>query len=111
MKKLFEKGINTLKKSAITDYTDYCILCGTPTTDMHHCIFGVGNRKLCDEDKILIPVCRCCHDEIHGIGIAGKLSKMLGQAIYERNALASGEVKTIDEAREKFRRRYGNCYY
>lgn len=41
--------------------------------------------------------------------MAEKLSKMFGQAIYERNKVAEGA--TIDEAREMFRKRYGQCYY
>ena len=47
--------------------------------------------------------------KIHDNPMAEKLSKMFGQAIYERNEVAKGA--TIDEAREKFRKRYGQCFY
>ena len=100
------------------EYAGYCFFCGSPNiTGEHHFLFGNGMRKLAEEDGIKAHTCDNCHtygkilERVHDNVMAEKLSKMFGQAIYERNVLASGEVKTIDEAREKFRKRYGNCYY
>jgi hypothetical protein len=95
-------------KSVITSYTDYCIFCGKTKTDIHHCIYGTSNRKLCDEDGIVIPTCRDCHEEIHKKSICGFLSKMFGQAIFERNECAKGS--SIEDARKLFRKRYGRSY-
>lgn len=97
-------------------FAGYCFFCGTPVINgEHHLVFGVSNRQKADEDGLKVPSCDSCHtigklwERIHDNTMAEKLSKMFGQAIYERNEVAKGA--TIDEAREKFRRRYGQCYY
>lgn len=100
------------------EYARYCFFCGTPVNDVvHHLIFGSANRRKADEDGLTVHICDKCHtmgsktERIHDNQMAEKLSKAFGQAIYERNALANKEVETIGEAREKFRKRYGNCFY
>jgi len=92
----------------ITDYTKYCFLCGKPTNEVHHLIYGGSLRKLADDDGLFLPCCRTCHEDIHGKGTAGKLSKILGQVIYELNYnVHKGE---IEDARKVFRERYGRSY-
>lgn len=94
------------------EYSGYCFFCGTPSINgEHHFIFGRNLRKLADEDGLKAHVCDRCHvagkvlERVHDNVIAEKLSKMLGQAVYERNECAKGA--TLDEARERFRKRYG----
>ena len=91
-------------KSIVTEYTDICIFCGGPAECEHHLIFGNSLRKLADADGLKVPACNKCHniaikpeDRIHGNPIAEKLSKQLGQAIWEAHY---GD-------REAFRKRYG----
>lgn len=92
-------------KAFITEYTKYCTLCGTPTNVLHHLCYGGANRKLSDEDGLVIPLCEKCHGEVHHNGTAGRMSKIIGQLAYELNEVATeGEIK---DAREKYRRRYG----
>lgn len=61
---------------------------------------------MAEEDGIKVPSCNRCHnigmvkERIHDNPMAEKLSKMLGQAIYEK------EIGT----REDFRKRYGKSY-
>lgn len=95
-------------KAFLTNYEKNCALCGTPKTDIHHCIPGVARRKLADADDLTIPLCRKCHDEIHANGAAMRLSKIVGQLAYELNYVADKE-KILD-AREHFRKRYGKSY-
>lgn len=92
---------------------EYCTFCGKPTNTKHHLIFGWSQRRLADEDKLYIYCCDNCHnmavkpvDRIHGNSQAEKLSKMLGQALYERNLLERGE----ENVRQKFMQRYGRSY-
>jgi hypothetical protein len=94
-------------KSIITKHTDICIFCGAPAECEHHLLFGTSSRNLAEQDGIKVPCCNKCHnmavkavDRIHGNPMAEKLSKMLGQAIWEVNY---GD-------REAFRRRYGKSY-
>ena len=104
------------KSTVVQDaYKDYCFFCGTPVKNReHHLIFG-RNRKLAEEDGLKVPACDSCHvlgellKRIHDNPMAEKLSKMLGQAFFERNECAKGA--TIDEAREKFRKRYGDSFW
>lgn len=98
------------------EYARYCFFCGSPNVNgEHHFMFGRGMRNLAEEDGLKAHTCDRCHtmgkviERIHDNVMAEKLSKMFGQAIFERNEVAKGA--TIDEAREKFRERYGQCYY
>lgn len=65
--------------------TRYCDICGknVETLDKHHLIMG-QNRKNAEDDKLFIFICRNCHTAIHNSAVSEKLSKMLGQAIYEQ---------------------------
>jgi hypothetical protein len=91
-------------KSIVTDYTDMCFFCGKPPDCEHHLLFGNGIRPLADEDGIKVPICNTCHTlgsvagRIHDNPMAEKLSKMLGQAIWE---------SYHNHDREAFRKRYG----
>lgn len=95
-----------MKKGIVTEYKDICFFCGAPAECEHHLLFGSGTRQLADKDGLKVPSCNKCHnmgqinERIHENPMAEKLSKMLGQAIYE------GRIGT----REEFRRRYGKSY-
>lgn len=99
-------------KSIVTEYTQNCIFCGTPTTDTHHLVFGSGHRKLSDKDGLVVPVCRDHHTtgryRIHDNPTSETLSKIVGQLAYEKHKVAEG--MTEDEARASFRKRYGRSY-
>jgi len=109
--------------SKITEYTDYCLICGKPA-EIHHIFKGVKHRTLCTEDGLVIPLCREHHQgnmSVHSKREMNVLCEMLGQAIYERNYLISqmalpfeSEDEAFDrlsrECREAFRRRYQKSY-
>lgn len=82
-------------------------------------IFGFGRREKADQDGLIISVCNDCHTygkmSIHGNTAAEKLSKMLGQALWERDQVLKG-CSGIDqdyanylneEVRNRFIERYG----
>lgn len=108
-----------MSKSTIQDekYSGYCFFCGKPLDrkNEHHCVFGNGLRKLADEDGLKVTTCDYCHtlgnvlNRVHDNPMAEKLSKMFGQAIYERNECAKGV--TLEDARESFRKRYGKAFF
>lgn len=93
-------------KGIVTKYNEYCIFCGKPKTEEHHLVFGRGMRQTAEEDGVKIPVCSNCHtmaggtSQLHNNPIAEKLSKMLGQAVWEKEY----------GSREEFRKRYGRSY-
>lgn len=93
-----------------------CVICGKMATEKHHLIFGQSCRNLCEKDKaagIVVPICRECHTtgkyRIHDNPVAEALSKMLGQALWERWYLTDfGDAdRTSQQARDNFIRRYG----
>jgi len=85
----------------VTEYVELCLICENQFTQHgHHLICGMGKRKNGTKDKLILPVCAECHERIHGDGVSMKLSKMVGQAIYEQN-----------HTRDEYRKRYGPSNY
>lgn len=93
-------------KSIVTEYDSICFFCGRPAECEHHLVFGVSARDLSEKDGLKVPSCNKCHNmgevkcRVHDNPMAEKLSKMLGQAIYEAKI----------GSREEFRKRYGVSY-
>ena len=114
-------------KSIVTDYTELSAFSARPKECDHHLIYGSGLRDLADQDGLILPLCNdehnICSDGdrtkiIHGNTAAGKLSKMLGQVVWEQDYIArrlaiatkSTAESWRDEARGEFRKRYGISY-
>lgn len=93
-------------KSIVTDNKTYCIFCGNYATCDHHLIFGTSGRAFSEKYGLKVPICDTCHNcgeiksRIHDNPMAEKLSKMLGQAIFEREMIFQGMTK--EKARAKF---------
>lgn len=102
-----------------------CAMCGEYCQSVeHHLVFGTGARELADEDELILDLCIDCHtlafhviDRIHDNVAAEKLSKMLGQMMYERNYLAKELTATQEDAdlmknraRQQFMKRYGRSF-
>ena len=94
------------RKGIVTDYEEICFFCGKPAECEHHLLFGSGIRELADEDGLKVPSCNECHNmgetlkRVHDNPMAEKMSKMLGQAIFE------AKIGT----REEFMARYGRSF-
>lgn len=87
-------------------YFNKSVNCGGYAIEPHH-IFGGSNRKLSDEDGLVIYVCRACHDGLHGgPGYMDKVRKLrqLGQTKWEASYKGDGNP------REEFMKRYGRNY-
>ena len=83
-----------MSKSTIQDekYSGYCFFCGKPALHEHHCVFGNGLRKLADEDGLKVTTCDYCHT--------------LGNVLNRVH-----DNPTLEDARERFRKRYGRSYW
>lgn len=95
----------------ITLYNSCCLICGKPATDKHHLIFGTANRKLADQDGLIIPLCVEHHTGTHSVHYQMELtilSQIIGQLAYEKSKCAEGMNE--DDARQSFRIRYGKSY-
>ena len=110
-----------MKKSKVTEYEQYSVFSGIPTSTRHHLLFGRGIRNLAEQDGIWIPVTDAEHNmsskgtinQIHGNPAAEKLSKMAGQLAWERNYLIEkyGDFDELShECRVAFLKRYGISY-
>lgn len=99
--------------SIVTKFEGICAITGKRATCKHHLVFGRGFRELAEEDGLWIPLI----DEVHNMGkfaihdnpTAEALSKMLGQAVWEKHEIATKGIDE-DEARIRFQRRYGRSY-
>lgn len=96
-----------IEKSQVTKERETCLICGYRFANhTHHLICGTSGRGFSDKYGLTIPICAICHQLLHENGISVRLSKMLGQAIWEKNyykdlwyQLNEGAE---DEARDKF---------
>lgn len=43
-----------------------CAVCSRKADELHEVIFGNGNRLICINYNIQVPLCRCCHFVSHG---------------------------------------------
>ena len=122
-----------MSKSILTKYPQYSVFSGSPATCIHHLCFGRYGawRELSDKYMLTIPLTDAEHNlssngtinQIHGNPAAEKLSKMLGQVAFEKDYLARKlanvnkdglDEKTVDEwydeAREAFRKEFGESF-
>jgi hypothetical protein len=98
----------------ITKHENLCLICSAPAVDRHHCLKGVKQRRLADEDDLLIPLCRSCHEQVHKRKELNVLVEIIGQLSWERDQLISNQELPFDDlseaVREDFRIRYGRSY-
>ena len=109
----------------MTKWMDYCMICGHPTEEKHHALYG-NKHKLADEDHLIMPLCAAHHKEsnmsIHKNKEMKALSQMLAEVCWERQYLAkklsdmtemANKDRTdaiIQEAKDSFKDRYGEYY-
>lgn len=77
------------------------MICGKRPVEMHHVFFG-RNRKTCDKDGYLVPLCPGCHRGARGAHNDRELDlylKRRAQTDYEKS-----------HTREEFIARYGKSY-
>lgn len=99
-----------MAKSILDTRKGICFLCGQyGMTETHH-IFGGPNRRLSDEDGLVVHLCPYCHNippnGVHFDAQAMKRLRQVGQKAYE-NRLVKYEGYPEFEARVAFMKRYG----
>lgn len=63
-----------------------CFLCGRKTClEVHHCLSGTANRRLSDEDGLVVWLCCDCHRNLHDHGWHDRDLKELAQRAWERH--------------------------
>lgn len=100
----------------ITKYNNYCLICGSPA-EHHHIFKGNKQRKLSDEDGLIIPLCKEHHTgnmSVHNKKELNILVEIIGQLAWERQWIITQTQFPFDEiseeARDAFRCRYGKSY-
>ena len=94
-----EKG-----ESILTEYMGYCLICGKPKQATHHLLSGIANRKLSDNDRVVIPLCNEHHTGkrgLHTIREFEVLGKIIGQLAWEKNYVINKLVREHVDKREK----------
>lgn len=98
---------------SIIQTSDECFLCrkiynlSTNNTEVHHCLHG-SMRKLADEDGLTVKLCKVHHRRLHDKGEFDKSLQIIAQNAYITKLKLEG--MTEQEARERFRSRYGKFY-
>jgi hypothetical protein len=76
------------KESLFTDDMDHCYLCNEeepiPKDDIHE-VYQGRNRHNSIKYKLIIPVCRKHHDELHDNQQLQNILKKQGQILFEQN--------------------------
>lgn len=70
-------------KSIIQENTDYCFICGRYGTEIHHCIYGIANRKLSDKYGLVVGLCYNHHRGNNGVHQNRELDLMLKRKAQE----------------------------
>ena len=94
----------------ITEFNEYCIICGKPA-ELHHIFKGVKQRSLCTEDELLLPLCPEHHRgnmSVHQKKELNILCQIIGQLAYEKQKVYEGMLPA--EARIDFTQRYSKSY-
>lgn len=75
---------NSRKESLFTNDMDHCYLCGLPKDDIHE-VYQGRNRINSIKYKLVIPLCRFCHSNLHNnYELINQLRKQ-GQILFEQN--------------------------
>lgn len=73
-------------KSILTDNLSVCFFCHAPRQHIHH-IMNAANKKKAEKYGLLLPVCFCCHTQIHDNSTDKELNmlavRQLGQRKFE----------------------------
>lgn len=105
-------------KSIVTNYEQYCLICGNPNTERHHLLMGNKHRHLAEEDGLVVGLCPAHHNSsnmsVHMNKEMKALSQMLAQACWERQLLAekvaSFEQRSVEEVRTDIRNAFCKRY-
>lgn len=92
-----------MHKSIIQDLNRrVCYLCEQEgVVEAHHCIHGTANRKLADEDGLIVNLCIRCHRRLHDRGEGDEKLKTTAQLVW-----MSYYMRGVED----FRARYGRSY-
>lgn len=99
-----------MRKTLLNSSKHICYICGKfGPTDAHHIFGGTANRRLSEEDGMVVYLCRRCHNQPpDGVHFNKQTMDWLhrrGQKAWEEMRI--GEGMTHEEARKMFVRRYG----
>ena len=98
---------------SIIQTKDECYICRmvygleSPADDTHHCLHG-SMRQNADEDGLTVRLCRYHHDRLHKKGEFDKALQITAQNAYIKKLISDGMEE--DEAKAKFRERYGKFF-
>lgn len=104
-----------MRESIVTNYMNYCMICGKPCIERHHGLSGIANRKISDAWLVLLPLCPEHHNSsrmsVHHNKEMEVLSKQLSQLAVEKEIYRRQVVKDdSDPAREEFRKIFGKSF-
>jgi Zn-finger protein len=77
------RSVMAKKYRSIMDAGEECYLCGSESNlQIHHCLHGTANRKLADEDGLVVKLCPNCHRALHDKGVSDKDLQKTAQRVW-----------------------------
>ena len=55
------------KTSVLVEDLEVCCVCGKPYVQLHHVLYGVGNRQIADKYGYIVPLCLEHHTGSGGV--------------------------------------------
>lgn len=100
-----------MRESLLDTKKGTCYRCGVHgSTQRHHIMYGVANRRLAEEDGLWVYLCLDCHnippDGVHFNPKNDLWLKRVGQQAYEQKLSQNG----VEDVRGAFIKRYGKSY-
>ena len=91
-------------KSIIQEKKECYVCKRTDNLHLHHCLYGSANRRLADEDGLVVWLCMPHHTGQNGV----HFNKELDNRLKKEAQLAW--MRTNEKSVEEFRFRYGKNY-
>lgn len=101
------------RRSIITDDLETDFFDGSPAAEVHHCIYGTANRRLADEDGLVVGLTHDNHNEkplgVHFNPVRDRYLKELAEVAWILKTMKQEKIM-FEDAKERFLGRYGRNY-
>jgi hypothetical protein len=91
------------KKSVLIEDLETCCVCGSPHVQLHHVLYGVGNRQIADRYGYIVPLCLEHHTGNGGVHFNNEMDLHFKQ-------MAQEHFETHHGSREDFIKIFGRSY-
>ena len=100
-------------KTIITEYPDFCIICGRPA-EGHHCPYGTANHEIADREHLIIPLCEEHHRTgkmaAHKCKEVDVLLHIISQLTWEKKRIVEKRGLPLDTIEDDVRKEWRQLF-